>query len=260
MKRLLNKVALVTGGCGAIGIETAKLFLREGATVIIADVLDEAGQSFQTELGVDYYRLDVSLDEEWRQFVTDFSKKYRQLDVLFNNAGIFGFSEIISEQNPEVLSLDDWQHIQHVNLDSVFLGCKYGIQLMKKCGGSIINMSSRAGLIGVPYASAYAASKAAIANYTKSVALYCAEKKYSIRCNSLHPGIIQTHFWAPIFKTEEEMTKKMSDAVPMGYLGAAHNVACAALYLASDESSYVTGTEMIVDGGLSAGHTTNPIS
>ena len=175
MKRLLNKVALITGGCGEIGIETAKLFLREGATVIIADVLDEAGQAFQTELVIDYYHLDVSRDEDWRLFVADFSKKYRKLDVLFNNAGIFGFSEITSEQNPEVLTLEDWHHIHRVNLDGVFLGCKYGIQLMKQCGGSIINMSSRAGFIGVPYASAYAASKAAVCNYTKSVALYCAE-------------------------------------------------------------------------------------
>lgn len=260
MKRLLNKVALITGGCGAIGIEAAKLFLREGATVVIADVLDEVGSAFQTELGVDYYHLDVSRDDDWRRFVMDFSKKYRQLDVLFNNAGIFGFSEITSEQNPEVLSLEDWQHIHHVNLDSVFLGCKYGIQLMKQGGGSIINMSSRAGLIGVPYASAYAASKAAIGNYTKSVALYCAEQNYPIRCNSLHPGIIQTHFWDPIFKTEEAMNKKMSHAVPMGHVGMAYHVACAALYLASDESSYVTGTEMIVDGGLSAGNVTNPMS
>ena len=131
--------------------------------------------------------------------------------------------------------------------------------MMKKQGGSIINMSSRAGFIGVPSAAAYASSKAAICNYTKSVALYCAEKSYNIRCNSLHPGIIHTNFWNPILSTKKYSIEEMKEAVPIGNLGSAHDVACAALYLASDESCYLTGTELTVDGGMSAGRIGNPL-
>jgi len=136
---------------------------------------------------------------------------------------------------------------------------KYAINLMKHKGGTIINMSSRAGFIGVPSAAAYASSKAAICNYTKSVALYCAEKQYNIRCNSIHPGIIHTDFWAPVLKTNEYTIDEMQATVPMGILGSAYDVACAALYLASDESRYLTGTEITVDGGLSAGRVGNPV-
>lgn len=259
MKRLLNKTVLITGGCGDIGLATAELFIQEGAHVIIADIQDQKGFKLQEKLGLIYKHLDVGNENDWEHFLNEFSSDYEKLDILFNNAGIFGFDEISSIQNPESLSLEDWRYIHQVNLDSVFLGCKFGIQMMKKNGGSIINMSSRAGLIGVPSAAAYASSKAAICNYTKSVALYCAEKSYQIRCNSLHPGIVQTDFWAPILKTEKYTIEDIKTKIPVKNLGTPYDIACAALFLGSDESRYITGTELMVDGGMSAGRIGNPI-
>ena len=259
MGRLDNKIALITGGCGDIGVATAQVFAREGAHVIIADICDAEGLKLQNQFGLTYVYLNVEIEEHWKKFIKNVEKEYGHLDILFNNAGIFGFNEICSPQNPEFMSLDDWHAIHRVNLDSVFLGCKYAISLMKQKGGSIINMSSRAGFIGVPSAAAYASSKAAICNYTKSVALYCAEKSYNIRCNSLHPGIIQTSFWDPILRAKQYTFEEMKAVVPMGNLGSAYDVACAALYLASDESRYLTGTELTVDGGMSAGRIGNPL-
>ncbi len=259
MGRLENKIALITGGCGAIGAETARLFAREGADVTIVDVRDKEGIKLQNQYGLTYYHLDVRQEEGWKGFIEVFRQKHSSLDILFNNAGIFGLTEISSPQNPELMSLDDWHYIHQVNLDSIFLSCKHLLPLMKEKGGSIINMSSRAAFIGVPSAAAYASTKAAICNYTKSVALYCAEKHYAIRCNSLHPGIIDTPLWNPILQKEESVSDKMLANIPLGRLGVAHEVACAALYLASDDSQYVTGTELTIDGGMSAGRVSNPI-
>jgi NAD(P)-dependent dehydrogenase (short-subunit alcohol dehydrogenase family) len=154
-------------------------------------------------------------------------------------------------QDPENMSLDTWNYIHSVNLNSVFLGCKYGISIMhsvqEPC--SIVNIASRSGLVGVPNLAAYASSKSAIRNYTKSVALYCAEKSYNIRCNTISPAAIDTHMWDHLRENSEKF-KAYTTSLPLKKMGSIEEVAYAVLYLASDESSYTTGSEIIVDGGI----------
>lgn len=262
MNRLYNKIALITGASQGIGAATAELFIKEGAQVIITDIKDEQGIAYSQKIGASYYHLDVSVESEWQKTITMIQKKYGRLDILFNNAGILGLSAECGPQDPENISLKTWHYIHTINLDSVFLGCKYGISLMKLTGGSIINMSSRSGIVGVPNTCAYASSKAAIRNHTKSVALYCAEKQYNIRCNSLHPAAILTQLWNPIIECNEiPKERKIADiatTIPLGHMGEPLDVAYAALYFASDESKYITGSELVIDGGILAGSTAAP--
>ncbi len=262
MARIENKIALITGGSQGIGAATAKLFAQEGATVLIADILASEGEAIAKDMGSKFYQLDVSSEAAWQQVVDSIKAEFGRLDILFNNAGITGLNENLGPQDPENISLTAWQHVHHVNLDGVFLGCKYGISLMKTHGGSIINMSSRSGIVGIPGASAYASSKAAVRNHTKTVALYCAEQGYKIRCNSLHPGAILTPIWDPMIGTEKTTREKMiadiAAGVPLGVMGDANDVAYAALYLGSDESKYITGTELTIDGGILAGSQSTP--
>jgi len=264
MPRVHNKVALITGAARGIGASTARLLAQEGATVIITDILDKEGETLAASIGVSavYHSLDASSEKEWEALAEMIRQQYGRLDILFNNAGIIGFSEELGPQDPEQASLRSWHHIHHVNLDSVFLGCKYAIALMKEQGGSIINMSSRSGIVGVPTAAAYASSKAAIRNHTKSVALYCAEKKYNIRCNSLHPGAVLTPIWDPMLgddaKARKEAMASIEAGIPLGHMGEPKDVAYAVLYLASDESKYITGVELTLDGGILAGSTSAP--
>lgn len=262
MKRLHNKIALVTGGSQGIGAETAKMMAKEGAYVIVTDIQDDKGQEIAKELKGEYFHLDVSSEVEWKALAEVIEKKHGRLDIVFNNAGIIGFNENLGPQDPENVSLESWHKIHSVNLDGVFLGCKHAIGLMKKNGGSIINMSSRSGVVGIPGAAAYASSKAAVRNHTKTVALYCAEKKYNIRCNSVHPGAILTPLWDPMLGDDEVARNKViaqiAGGVPLGHMGKPEDVAYAVIYLASDESKYVTGTELTQDGGILAGSTAGP--
>jgi 3(or 17)beta-hydroxysteroid dehydrogenase len=261
MKRLMDKIALITGAARGIGAETARLFINEGARVIVTDILDEEGRAFVESLGdqAEYLHLDVSHEDKWQAISRHISMSYGRLDILFNNAGIMGLGHPFGDQDPEHCTLADWHRIHQVNLDGVFLGCKYGIALMKQQGGSIINMSSRSGVVGLPTAVAYASSKAAIRNHTKSVALYCASQKYKIRCNSIHPAAILTSLWDPMFGNDRESAiAAISKGVPLGHMGEALDVAYAALYLASDESKYMTGSEMTLDGGILAGSAAAP--
>ena len=163
----------------------------------MTDILDELGNKWVKELGGNarYYHLDVSKESDWIKVSSEIQKQYGHVDIMFNNAGIIGLSDALGPQDPENASLASWHTIHSINLDGVFLGCKSGIALMKKQGGSIINMSSRSGIVGIPGAAAYASSKAAVRNHTKSVALYCAHQGYNIRCNSVHPGAILTPLW-----------------------------------------------------------------
>lgn len=262
MGRLKNKIVLITGASQGLGEATARLFVDEGAEVILTDILNQEGQALADEIGARYFPLDVSLEEAWESITSLVFKQYGRLDVLFNNAGILGLGSDLGPQDPEYASLSSWHEVHAINLDGVFLGCKYGIRLMKARGGSIINMSSRSGIVGLPGAAAYASSKAAIRNHTKSVALYCAEQNYQIRCNSLHPGAVLTQIWDPILgEDDKKMARNQSaleSGIPLGHMGEPLDVAYAALYLASDESKYMTGSELTLDGGILAGSAARP--
>lgn len=264
MKRLHDKISLITGGSKGIGAAAVRLFAKEGSIVIVTDIRDDLGGMLSESLGerVIYKHLDVSKEEEWINLTNWLISRFGGVDILFNNAGIMAYKNNI--QDPENTTLENWQRIHHVNLDSVFLGCKYGIKMMKRRGGgSIINMSSRSGIVGVPHQGPYSSSKAAIRNYSKSVALYCAEKKYNIRCNSIHPAAILTGIWNNTIGTENDPQRNNSitaleKGIPLGRMGEPLDVAYATLFLASDESKYITGTELIVDGGILAGSQSAP--
>lgn len=261
MSRLEHKKALITGGAGGIGAAAARAMAKEGATVIVTDLCPEKGQKLATELGNGsvYFDLDVSNEQAWQELTQKIKKQFGRIDILFNNAGILGISEKCGPQDPEHASLESWHAVHRINLDGVFLGCKYGIQLMKEQGGSIINMSSRSGLVGIPSAAAYASSKAAIRNHTKSVALWCAQQGYKIRCNSLHPAAILTCIWNPLLgQNRETAIKKIEADIPLGRMGTPEDVAGTVVFLASDESSYMTGSELVLDGGILAGASASP--
>ncbi len=262
MPRLENKVALITGAAKGIGQACAELFAREGATIIVSDIDDVLGEEVCHALpGTHHYQhLDVASESQW-QFAMDIIKqKFGGLDILVNNAGIIGFDETSGPHNPEYLDMDSWRKVQAVNSDSIAMGCKHGIQLMKhSAAASIINMSSRSGIVGIPAAAPYAASKAATRNHTKSVALYCAQQGYPIRCNSIHPGAILTPLWDAMLGDDKEAgIQGIAAGIPIGHMGEPMDVAYAALFLASNESKYITGIELNVDGGILAGSSAAP--
>lgn len=261
--RLKDRITLITGSARGIGEATALLFHNEGATVIVSDIRDLEGQKLSVSLGdrSEYLHLNVKNESEW-QFVSDYIlKKYGRLDVLVNNAGITGFLETKGPFDAENADMESWEEVHQVNSNGVMLGCKYAISLMKENGGSIVNISSRSGLVGIPGAVAYAASKAAVRNHTKSVALYCAEHGYNIRCNSVHPAAIMTPMWDTVLGEGEQREKNIQDienGIPLGYFGEPVDVAYGILYLACDESKYVTGIELTIDGGILAGAEARP--
>lgn len=265
MNRVDNKIALVTGSAKGIGKEVSRLLADEGAFVIVTDILDDQGQKLVQEIDKNacYYHLNVANEKEWQNITDIIHKRFSHIDILVNNAGVTGLSHESTPHDPENVSLEDWQYVHQVNLDGVFLGCKYGIKLMKHKGGSIINMSSRSGIVGIPTTAAYASSKAAIRNHTKTVALYCAGKNYNIRCNSIHPGAILTDIWNPMFG-EDKISKttnqqNLAKSIPLKKMGKPIDVAYTVLYLASDESQYMTGAELVLDGGILAGSQASPI-
>lgn len=264
MARLASKKVLITGAARGIGRAIAELYVAEGATVILSDINDSEGQALANQLGEKafYLHLDVALESHWQSAAELIKKRYGHLDVLVNNAGITGFLETTGPHDPENLDLASWHKVHNINLDGVALGCKYGIMLMKLSkAASIVNISSRSGIVGIPAAAAYASSKAGVRNHSKSVALFCAEKKYPIRCNSIHPGAILTPMWDMMLgegDARENAIKSVSADVPLGIMGEPQDVAYAALYLASDESKYVTGIELNIDGGILAGSAARP--
>lgn len=261
MQRIKDKITVITGGSRGIGASTAELFAKEGAKVIILDILDAEGTALAKKISGEFYKLDVSKEQDWQEIFAILEKKHKKIDILVNNAGITGFDSNLGLQDPENASLSSWHHVHNINLDSVFLGCKYAIKLMKKSGGSIVNVSSRSGMVGIPGAAAYASSKAAIRNHTKTVALYCAENSYKIRCNSVHPGAILTPMWDAMLGDLENRAKviaEISKGIPLGHMGEPLDVAYAILYLASDEAKYITGSELTIDGGILAGSSASP--
>jgi NAD(P)-dependent dehydrogenase (short-subunit alcohol dehydrogenase family) len=262
--RLRGKLVLVTGAARGIGQAIAELFSEEGAKVILSDINDELGRKVTNVISgeAEYQHLDVSSEDNWKVVSNYILEKYGKLDILINNAGITGFLETTGPHDPENLDIESWNKVHQVNLDSVAFGCKEAIKLMKATSGaSILNLSSRSGIVGIPGAAAYASSKAAIRNHTKTVALYCAEKGYSIRCNSIHPGAILTPMWDAMLgegEAREDAIKGIAKDIPLNTMGEAKDVAYAALYLASDESKYVTGIELNIDGGILAGSSATP--
>lgn len=258
MPKLQNKSALVTGGARGIGEAIARKFAREDATIIIADIDVGNGQRVAQQIGGSFFELDVASEADWSRF----TEAHPAIDIVVNNAGITGFEDGPGPHDPENASLAEWHRIHAVNLDGCFLGCRYAIGAMRAKGaGSIINMSSRSGLVGIPGAAAYASSKAAIRNHTKSVALYCAQQGLNIRCNSIHPAAILTPMWEALIGDgagrEERMAAMVADT-PMRRFGTVEEVAAVALMLASDDAAYMTGSEVHLDGGLLAGSAASP--
>ena len=248
--RLENKVALISGGARGMGAAEARLFAREGAKVVIGDVLEEDGHQTEAqinELGMEclFVRLDVTSEANWQEAVATTVARFGKLDILVNNAGIY--PPALIEDTTEEL----WDRIMDINGKGVFLGTKCAIPEMRKIGGgSIINISSTAGLRGSPGAAAYGASKGAVRLFTKSTAIQYV--KDNIRANSVHPGIIETDMTLPTILTDDEARKGRIARTPIGRIGQPDDVAYGVLFLASDESSFMTGSELVIDGGRTA--------
>lgn len=264
MPRLDQKVALVTGAARGIGQAVARAFVSEGARVLLTDVRDAEGETVAASLGeaAVYRHLDVREEADWEGAVGTALARWDRLDVVVNNAGVTGFEDGPAAHDPEHALLDDWRAVHRTNLDGVFLGCKHAIRAMRPAGaGAIVNVSSRSGLVGVPAAAAYASSKAAVRNHTKSVALYCAEQGLNIRCNSVHPAAVLTPMWEPMLGDGPDREARMAALVadtPLRRFGTAEEVAAVVVLLASDEAAYMTGTEVTIDGGLLAGSAARP--
>jgi NAD(P)-dependent dehydrogenase (short-subunit alcohol dehydrogenase family) len=269
MARLADRITLVTGAAQGIGAAIARAFVAEGATVVVTDIRDAEGASLAASLGsaARYQRLDVRRESDWVAVTTATLDTFGRLDVLVNNAGITGFEEGPIAHDPEHATLEAWRAVLATNLEGVFLGCQHAIRAMRRNdapatgAGSIVNISSRSGLVGIPLAAAYAASKAAVRNHTKSVALYCAHQGLRIRCNSVHPAAIMTPMWDTMLGSGAGRAEREAAFVrdtPLRRFGTAAEVAHAVVYLASDESAYTTGAELVIDGGLLAGSAAAP--
>jgi 3(or 17)beta-hydroxysteroid dehydrogenase len=252
-ERLAGKAAFVTGAASGIGAAIARRFIAEGARVALADIDAAGGAALAAELGPAalFLRHDVTAEADWLDNLARAVTEFGRLDILVNNAGIGPAGTI------EKTSLAEWRRIHAVNLDGVFLGCKHGIAALREAGGgSIVNVSSVAGLMGTPTLAAYGSSKAAVRQLTKSVALHCARLRDAIRCNSIHPAFAATPMVEAMIaqsKAPERTRAALEEQIPLGRLGEAEEVAALALYLASDESRFVTGGEFVIDGGLTAG-------
>lgn len=254
--RLTHKVALITGGASGLGKAIAERFVAEGATVVITDIQAGLGKATAAELGCNFLAQDVTDEPQWNQIVSTIRQNHGHLHVLVNNAGIIGPMDAVS---PEDTRLTDWRKIFEVNVESVFLGCRAAIPAIHASGGgSIINMSSVAGLLATPYGTAYGASKAVVRHLTKSVAQHCAEKGMRIRCNSVHPGNVRTALWDKQAEENalkrgvpfETFVRERQSTVPMGDFTSAQDVAAAVAFLASEDARHVTGAKLVVDGGL----------
>jgi len=263
--RLKTKVALVTGAARGIGEAVTRAFVAEGAFVLATDIDLPGVEALARDLGpsrVDAISLDVRDESQWVDVLGQLMRDRGHLDILVNNAGITGLESGPALHDPEHAQLEDWRAVHATNLDGVFLGCKHGIRVMRPAGaGSIINISSRSGLVGIPAAAAYASSKAAVRNHTKTVALYCAEQGLRIRCNSVHPAAILTPMWEPLLGDGLERETRMAAFVadtPLRRFGLPNEVAAVCVMLGSDEAPYMTGTEINIDGGLLAGSAAAP--
>lgn len=254
MGRLDDKVALISGGASGIGAATARRFADEGAQVVVADI-DEAGGAAVAEAineanggrSAAFQRLDVTEADGWAAAVGLAEERFGRLDVLVNAAGILFAGTV------EDTSLEDWRRMLAVNLDGTWLGCRAAVPAMRRAGGgSIVNLSSVAGLRGQAYLCAYNASKGAVRVLTKAVADNLARGGDSIRCNSVHPGVIETPMVEGFLAKNEALRRAWSEPEPVGRHGSAAEIAGMIVLLASDESGFVTGAEYVIDGGMTA--------
>ena len=247
--RMENKIALISGGARGMGAAEARLFAREGAKVVIGDLREELGRQVEAEINETggeclFVNLDVTSEESWQAAVMAAVARFGKLDVLVNNAGIYRTERV------EDTTVELWDQIMEVNAKGVFLGAKSVIPEMRKAGGgSIINISSVAGLVGNTMSAAYTASKGAVRLFTKSTAIQYAGD--GIRSNSIHPGTIETDMTAHLLSDPSYRGDRM-ERTPLGRLGQPEDVAYGALFLASDESSFMTGSELVIDGGRTA--------
>lgn len=255
MGRVKGKVAIVTGAAKGIGEATARLLAQEGASVVITDLDVAGGENVAQNIVADggkaiFIHQDVSSEDSWVKTVAETEEKFGSLSILVNNAGVALSGSI------EDTSFEDWRNLMSVNLDAVFLGTKHAIVAMRASGGgSIINLSSIEGIVGDPNLAAYNASKGGVRLLTKSAALHCANSALNIRVNSVHPGFI----WTPMVENYlsslgdlEEGREATGKLHPLGHLGEPIDVAAGILFLASDESKFMTGAELVIDGGFTA--------
>jgi NAD(P)-dependent dehydrogenase (short-subunit alcohol dehydrogenase family) len=253
MMRLTKKIALITGGASGIGMACCKAMAKEGAAIAITDINDEAGQALAEELTeagyiVRFYHHDVTSVDDWKHVILKVTEEFGGLNVVVNNAGI-GFLA-----NIENTTLEAWNQMISVNQTSVFLGTKLAVLWMKEHGGgSIINMSSIEGIVGNDMTFAYNAAKGAVRLLTKSAAIHCGKMAYDIRVNSVHPGFIRTPMVEAAFKmSQPSFEEKTTAAHPIGRIGEVEDVANGVIFLASEESSFMTGSELVIDGGFTA--------
>ncbi|HVT24184.1 MAG TPA: SDR family oxidoreductase [Rhizomicrobium sp.] len=258
--RVEGKIALITGGAQGLGEAAARMLAREGAKVVITDVNAKGAASVAESINAQRKGAaiavahDVTQEEQWKAAVAEAEKAFGGLHVLVNNAGIGLTKDLLD------VSLEEWRKVHAIDLDGVFMGCKAAIPLMAKTvkntglGGSIVNISSISGIIAGHNMAAYNSAKAAVRHLSKSVALYCAKREMNIRSNSVHPVFIATPILDGLVQRfgKEEAYAKLGRQVPLGKIGEPDDIAYAILYLASDESKFVTGAELKVDGGISA--------
>ena len=251
MGRVEGKVALVTGGASGLGYADAALLAAEGAEVVITDIDEGKGAAAAEAIGggTVFFKHDVTSEEDWKCVLDDIAKTHGGLDILVNNAGVVVLS------SPEDCTLKDFKFAQAVMSEGVFLGCKYALPLLRQGdGGSIVNMSSTASHIGYPIFFAYSAAKGAVRAMTKSISVHCQAEGYPVRCNSVHAGAIETPMvqFAQGRAGETPQAIPETGVLPAASLGVPRDVAAMVLYLASDESRFVTGAEFVVDNGLLA--------